>query len=142
MIVRSIGAAAGVTLALPILYWIFDRAPPFKLVSAEVLTERVAPGGFIQYRVTVFRYRSCPVLIETHVFDGQGRRFTLPDQRNQGQAVLGAAPSYVAVTAVPMLAAQGRGRFEVLLSYECNPLQRWWPIVIPGAAGEFEIVKP
>ena len=133
----------GVSLVLlPLGYWSLDRDPPFELRKSEIITEKVAPGGYVNFRVFARRFRPCPVTVETQVYDGEGKRWVLPDQRYEGLATLGDVPPYVNSIFISPEAAPGRGRIEIILAYQCNLAHRWNPIVVKGSVVEFDIVKP
>lgn len=125
---------AGVSVSL--FFWatvagvmVADRAVPTTVLSSTVLTPEVAQGGLLRIDYQVYRLRTCRVLIERVIFDGEGNRVILPDVDFESAGPVG-VDHYVSPTVVPLAAAVGKAKYRVTLSYYCNVIHRlFWPIV-------------
>lgn len=119
--------------------WTGDRTPPTRLISTEVLTPTVEPGGIIQVRYVVQRDRTCDTRADRMLFDSEGRRKPLDDINSAGP--LGPT-TYIATAEVPTWFALGKARYVTSSVFTCNPLHVLFPIVATPREIEVEVVAP
>jgi len=125
----------GVTLILLAFWsgmfglWAASREPPSVILRVEVVTPRVPPGGTLEARYTVLRKDLCQTTIERSLTDSAGTRHLMPSQFFSIEPGPIGDDVYVSPAAVPIDAAPGPARYQVIASYSCNPLHVFWPIV-------------
>lgn len=140
MIWRVVTFATAGLIASTLGYWANDREPPTRLISAEVVTKSVPPGGELRIRYKIERLRSCRMHIDRVLFDHEKVRRDLED------VDYAAAPGslgdqiYVMSLTIPRNAALGEARFRTITTYYCNPLHSYFsPIIAVDEMVVFEI---
>jgi hypothetical protein len=59
-------------------HWVSDREPPTTVIRTELIPLKPYPGGEVQVRYFVRRYRACATRVERLLFDAQQLRIPLP----------------------------------------------------------------
>lgn len=139
--IAAVGLMIGAVLMLPALSMIYDREPPVVVLSVEADLDEVPQGGQLIVRYTVERLRDCSQTTERTLWDGEGEQYRLDSSSRQSTGPLG-VQSYRRVVPIPASAAAGLSRYRVVISYECNPMHRIWPIKLVVADIVFWIVVP
>jgi len=113
---------------IPVVWWAFDREPPFHMISATTNTPR--PGEILEVRAVVRRDldRDCSVTFSRYLFDAAGFRHESTGPQIMTPYALKAmdamAPGKLNVRMrVPTEFPVGKGTFTTVLVYRCNPLQ-------------------
>jgi hypothetical protein len=123
-----IAAVAGV-----LLFWAFDRSPPFELKDYTVFNGR--RGETLLVSATVHRAvdRSCSVTFSRYLFDAKGVRTDLSGIQYMTASALEQMnrvnPDRLLLNVkVPDSVQPGPAKLVTSLEYVCNPIQRLWPI--------------
>lgn len=123
------GTIGGLTMALAVVgsfnlaVMFVDREPPIEYEAAHVVTPTVEQGGTIEVEYKVFRRRICPVAVKRWLYDAADVRHAVP-QYTVGLELLAGRETYRRSITIPPAAAIGPARYEVVLDYTCNPLQK------------------
>lgn len=118
-----------------ILWWAFERTPPFKLLTYSV-EHPIFPGGPLKIVLNVERdlTRRCSVHIERYVTDGKGYRMYFPTLDLSHSALVHLELNSPGVNKillmVPQEAHPGLSAYGNMLSYACNPVHKIWPMVM------------
>lgn len=122
----GVAGVIGVTLGS----WAIEREPATVMRRMEVITPEVQPGGRLRIHYFVTRYKDCMIKIDRSIHDSQKVRYVLPDlDFTRGPGPLG-EDDYVSETVVPNTLAEGPAFYRATTRYQCNPLHRFWPIVV------------
>lgn len=134
-LVTALAGIGSFNLAL----WVVDNEPPIVYEDARALTETVEQGGTIEVQFTVFRGRICPVVTKRWLYDAADARHSIP-QFTTGLQLLAGRETYRRSITIPTAAAIGEARYEVMLDYTCNPLQKLiGPIKVTSPPVRFRI---
>lgn len=138
LLVLLLGALGSFNLAI----WVADREPPIRYMGARALSVVVPQGGTIAVEYDVFRHRICPVEVHRWLYDSEWNRHAIPSWTT-GLELLAGREVYQRTITIPDAAMIGRAVYQVVLDYECNPLQRImrWPVRVYSPPIRFEI-KP
>lgn len=109
-------------------WWMFDRAPPFEMVSYSSTNARAGEPIFIDATVKRDLSRECSTVFSRHMFDSRGVRFDLSGQQMMSVSALRTlnqiSPDKLRLNVmVPPIAATGRAMLTTVLEYRCNPWQ-------------------
>lgn len=124
--------------------WLIDTAPPIEIRSVDVRSVVVPRGGFLTVEYVVARHRSCPGVLQRIIVDSQDVvQFVNPQQLTVADD--GGDPDLTRVSVsvpVPFGAAPGLARYQAVVKYQCNPLQRFLgsSIEVRAPAVEFEVL--
>lgn len=102
---------------------VVDREPPITYQAARAIDTEAKPGGTIEVEYKVIRNRICPVLAKRWIHDSVGQKHSVP-QYTVGADLTAGRETYRRSITVPTSAALGPARYEVVLEYTCNPLQK------------------
>lgn len=105
-----------------------DRDPPTTVYQVRVLSPVVERGGLLKIAYTLRRHRHCTTEINRFIYDKDGFRHPLPDQKFNPGLKLGEEEYAIAVE-IPITAVAGPARYETNSNYVCNPMQNFWPII-------------
>lgn len=140
------GFAAGVIAAIVaassfnIAVMVVDREPPITYQAAHAVTPTVKRGGTIEVEYKVVRSRICPVVAKRWLYDATGQRHSVP-QYTVGADLTAGRETYRRSITIPSGAAVGPARYEVVLDYTCNSLQKLLgPTTVVSPPVKFEIV--
>lgn len=119
-------------------YWsIIDRNPS-ELAESYVLTPVVKPGGEFSIRYKVNWRSTCRVTGYRFIIDSAGQQYTVaPDSRWISPDD---KPEFTISIPIPLAAKPGLATYRAVIMYECNPLQKWFPLERFAADRQFEIV--
>lgn len=119
-----------------------DRTPPVRVVSREVVSPVVRPGGELLVRTKRIRDRQCELVRRYVVYDATGKRHEYWPEPADAFGHLGPDDDVTAIP-VPFDAAPGRARSVAIFAWDCNPLQRalGWSITWVAPTLEFEIAR-
>jgi len=133
----------GVVSVMAVIWisWLADRSDPARIVNREILTPIVPPGGELVLSVDVDRVRYCKVSVQRFLIDGERTRHVLSTLYREISGKLG-KEHYNIVVGVPASAAPGDAIYQTIATYNCNPLNTYWPIVIPAPEVHFKIEAP
>lgn len=118
--------------------WLADRSDPARLIGRELLTPTVSPGGQIIMSMDVNRLRYCSVSVQRFLVDGARVRHVLPILFREVSGKLG-REHFNTVVNIPPSAAPGDAVYQSIATYVCNPVQNYWPIVVPSPDLHFRI---
>ena len=124
-----------------IIIWSFDTAPPLTIATVEVREHAVPRGGELTIDYQVEQHRACPGVLQRVIVDSQDVvQFVEPqDFMSSGGRDVKRLTVYVPV---PVGAATGIARYQAVLQFQCNPLQRILgsAIEVQTPAIEFEVL--
>lgn len=138
---QNIAAAIfAVTVAGTPVYWVLDRQPPVEVFSTKVLTPTVMQGGDLLISYDFDRKRVCNTTVQRSLFDGANVEFDyVPDTRDAFGPIQ--HDTTVSKVQIPTGASPGPARFRSVVSYRCNPLHWWFPVIVVTADQSFEITE-
>ena len=115
-------------IAASILYG-FDRREPVTIGAPEIATMDVAPGSPVNVHWTQDWHRSCSGVVERTLVTQHGeiktfKKFVI-DPPKPLQSVDATSQMYV-----PHNTPSGVATLTSTISFSCNPLQDYWPIVV------------
>ena len=115
-------------IAAAILYG-FDRREPVTIGAPEIATVEVAPGSPVDVHWTQDWHRSCSGVVERTLVTQHGeiktfKKFVV-DPPSPLKSVAATSQMYV-----PHNTPAGVATLTSTISFSCNPLQDYWPIVI------------
>ena len=118
-------------------YWaVVDRQPIGESESA-ILTPVVEPGGTFTIRYHVRWNSACKVTGYRFVIDSAGQQYTIaPDQRYVHPFD---KPEFLINIPIALAARPGPAVYRATVIYECNPLQRLFPLETQIADRHFTI---
>lgn len=113
---------------MQVAVWVFDTAPPFKLLSYTATEARAGQSTLVEATVWRALDRNCSVVFSRHMFDARGVRFDLSGSQIMSADALRAldriSPGKLRLNAVvPSVAAPGPALMVTVLEYRCNPWQ-------------------
>jgi hypothetical protein len=125
-------------------YQTVNDALPVTVLEREVLTPEVHAGEELRIRVSFITEKLCPTHIDRFLFDGEDTRFVLPALDYQtSSAPVGQQEEYITTVSIPSSAKPGdRAKYQTIPTYQCNFVQRWFPLVGPRTTVEFSILPP
>lgn len=113
IVVSAISGLVGLSIA--------DRRLPATFREVQAITPIVPPGGMMKIQQTVVRDRSCHVLIERLLYDGENARTIFPTaELSASPGPLAEPERYISMATVPATAAPGDARLVRIMSYTCN----------------------
>lgn len=120
--------ASVIIISLSLGVWWFDTAPPLTVISAEPRKAALKRGELLIIDYKVNRHRLCHGEVQRIVVDSQDvlqiiEPYSFSHTSDDGTGRLGLTRISVTV-AVPTGAAIGPARYQAILTYQCNPLQR------------------
>lgn len=125
---RVIVAASLVFIAITAVIWSFDTVPPVKFVTAHIERSTVEPGSFLQIDYEVDTERLCPGDLQRVIADGRNvLHFIEPytfTQTGRTAKAIGKKNVRVSIP-VPLGASPGSAKYQAIVRYYCNPLQRF-----------------
>lgn len=114
--------------------WLFDRAPPFKVLHAPE-PDPVRAGGVVAIVKEVHRDvadRFCDVRFMRYLVDSKGAIFAYDtgylSATNRALMNKVTGPFVKTMLEIPATASPGRAALYTDLFYSCNPLHHVWPI--------------
>lgn len=136
------GVAVAVTVVAVSLcgYWSIIDRQPIGASSSEVLTPVVSPGGEFTIKYHTRWNSTCRVTGYRFVIDSAGQQYMVaPDTRFVSPAD---TPEFTISVPIPKAAQPGQAVYRATLFYECNPLQKWFPLERTIADRTFTILPP
>lgn len=126
-----------------IAWWAGDRRLPVNILTTEVITPEVKPGGRLTVRQKIEYVRDCPAHVDRTVYDDATHREFLPDiDYERPPTGLGIRTVTFEID-IPPFFVPGMGTYRAQPNYWCNPLQKfWWPISRPETVIPFTIMRP
>lgn len=124
----------------PIAFVWADRRIPVNQLSNTVLNSP-RPGEDLIYEVVVNRIRTCATTVEFQIKDSSGILYVLQDIDYSAQVGSLGIDQYRRIIHVPSTAAPGPAILRVGLAWQCNPIQRIYPIVLLLDDIQFTISK-
>ncbi len=131
--------------AAQVLWWVFDRAPPFRVLSVEPSV--VKAGQMLTLNADVYRdnARRCDSTLSRYILDAKGFRhdigptsffpaesIDLLERRSPGRLMVRLdSPASLPV---------GKSELVSSLLYVCNPIHRIYPIVVVTSL-PFEVIE-
>lgn len=137
---ERISALLTVTVAVVFSYWAIIDRNPSNGGRGEVLTHEVYPGGEFSIRYNVQWNSTCRITGYRFIIDSAGQQYTVaPDTRFISPSD---APEFTISIPIPSSAQPGRASYRATLFYECNPLQRLFPLERQVEDRVFNILPP
>lgn len=99
-----------------------DRDPPIYYEGARALEPSVESGGTIDVEFKVFRKRICDQEVKRYLTDSQGIKHAIPSY-TVGLQMLAGRETYQRSITIPTAAAVGPASYQVIIDYQCNPMQ-------------------
>jgi hypothetical protein len=128
-------------IVVPISFWAFDRSSPVVIEEAYIASPQpLIPGEPFTIGYRVVREKLCPFTAEPLMFDGGRLRHRWVEEHFASGGALG-RDDYLIERVMPLGAKDGVGTYFAVLSYECNPVQKFWPLQIQTPAVTFVIGK-
>ncbi|UHD45336.1 hypothetical protein LUX29_20465 [Aureimonas altamirensis] len=111
--------------SMPWLYWaIVDRRPAADQVS-EVISDHVEQGGFLEIRYSLTWTANCQITAFRYVIDEMQVEWPISPQ----ERVVEPGPSQFTIRVpIPLAASPGDALYRGTIRYECNPVQRFFPL--------------
>lgn len=107
-------------------YWSIVDRQPIGSSSSEILTPVVKAGGEFTIRYRTQWSSTCRVTGYRFIIDSVGQQYTVaPDTRFVGPQD---SPEFTITVPIPRAAQPGPAVYRATLFYECNPLQKWFPL--------------
>ena len=138
---RNIGQAVfGIVLALAILY-AMDRRPPLTIGEPTVDHVVVTPGSELDVTWPQEWHRACRgevarQIVTEHGAITQFKHFMVdPPEKLDGGDILVTSRMYV-----PRTEPTGNATLNSTISFSCNPLQDYWPIVVKAPSIKIKVV--
>lgn len=115
-------ATIGVTIAL----WWTDQMPPIEIVDVKAREGTVIRGGFLTLEYKTLTRRACEGVSQRIIVDSQEvlQLIEPTTVRISEQDVSRKRSRATVIIPVPYGAAVGPARYQAVLSFQCNPLQR------------------
>lgn len=125
-------AVTALLIFAPLTWWLFDNEPPVTIRSIATPEREVRRGGNLLLEYDVVRTRECPGEAQRVFSDAKDTihaaepyRFNSGIGREGRKLPLG--PEKFRVSApVPFGAAPGPAKFQAIVEYWCNPVQRFF----------------
>lgn len=136
------GVAVAVTVVAVSLggYWSIIDRQPIGASRSEVLTPVVSPGGEFTIKYHTQWNSTCRVTGYRFVIDSAGQQYMVaPDTRFVAPTD---SPEFTISVPIPKAAQPGQAVYRATLFYECNPLQKWFPLERSIADRTFTILPP
>ncbi len=124
MVILFMGALSGTAG-----WMLTDRAYPTDILEARVLTREVSIGEELKVKYKVDRKRFCQTVVQRWIFDYNNFRYSLETKASMTPGPLG-LDEYVIKVPLPEGISIGEARFRVILVFQCNPIQYFWPLVL------------
>lgn len=125
-------AATALLIFAPLTWWAFDVEPPVEIVSVVASDQAVKRGGNLLLDYDVIRRRECPGETQRVISDSKDiihasepYRFNSGVGREGRKLPLGNERFKVSAP-VPFGAAPGPAKFQAIIEYWCNPVQRFF----------------
>lgn len=139
----AIISGAIISTAGTIAWWAGDRRLPVAVISTEVLTPSVKPGGRLSIRQKIDYVRDCAAHVDRSVYDDHTHREFLPDIDYERPPTGLGVRTYTFEIDIPEFFQPGVGTYRAAPVYSCNPLQKfYWPITRPETVIPFTITEP
>lgn len=114
------------TLAGLCAYWAIVDRHPIRDIESEIVTPIVQPGGVFSIRYHVRWSSECKVTGYRFLIDSAGQQYTIaPDSRYVHPAD---EPDFFINIPISESARPGPAFYRATILYECNPLQRLFPL--------------
>lgn len=114
------------TLAGLCAYWAIVDREPIVTLESEIVTPIVAPGGVFSVRYHVRWQSECKVTGYRFIIDAAGQQYTIaPDARYVRPED---EPDFFINIPISESARPGPAFYRATILYECNPLQRLFPL--------------
>lgn len=142
---RAVGALVLILAAIGsfnMAAWVSDRNPPIAYLGVRPLASVVEQGGTITVEFDVFRYRICQTDASRWLYDSAMNRHAIPSWTT-GLERLAGREVYRRKITIPYAALPGPAQYQVVLEFECNPLQRIlsWPVRVTSPSVTF-VIRP
>lgn len=135
---ERVSAIFTVCLAATLGYWAIIDRNPSTYGRGEILTHEVYPGGEFSIRYNVQWNSTCRITGYRFIIDSAGQQYTVaPDTRFISPSD---APEFTISIPIPLSAQPGPATYRATLFYECNPLQRMFPLERQVADRPFTIL--
>ena len=129
------------TIVAPVTFMILDRAEPVTVHSTRFSGD-LRPGGIVTIEWDATASRACAGEVRRRIIDDTGAVFEYDEQstviRPQGE--LGRR-TYRREFRLPSGIRPGVVEHSVIVSYVCNPLHLWWPIIAKRDREKF-VIQP
>jgi hypothetical protein len=127
-LLKALVMATGVSVAAVAGFWTQDREIPVQSKAVEIVGP-VYPGGKVLVRWNVFRERACRATRQDLVIDVNSLRWIVASMSFDGPPGPLGFDTYVTATALPIDIPTGPAVLRVTLTYKCNPIHDFWPVV-------------
>lgn len=125
-------------------YWFFlDRDVPTTHKLVSVIPKEAHPGEVVTVKYQITRLRAC-TLTFTRILQSEDETLTFPlgiGERVAVETEVGKTVDSTVTFVVPLNIEPGRYEFFSRLSYECNPAQRFNPIVLDSVKAVINVTR-
>lgn len=143
-----IAGAVTILFVAPVLWMAMDRQPPYTGHVGRLIPPDPRPGDpvSVEWKLTI--HRVCDGWVQREVIDSQGvicvyeRQPAIRRDQLFGQQKGSEADRLNRQFRICERAATGPARYRAITCYECNPLQRWWPVCTRTPDINFTIRPP
>jgi hypothetical protein len=139
--VCRIVASATLGLASVVFYMAIDRDPPFERGAGKIMPENPPPGATVEVIWQGTRKRDCDGYVYRKIIDSHGVVFTIEGIPVSYAKTMNPDP-LIRYFRLPVGLAPGPAKYIATTHYYCNPLHRWWPIIVETPHLDFIIAPP
>lgn len=132
LLVLVFGAAGSIA---PLLIFWANEQVPVAYSTRSALTPQVAPGGELRIKIKAeISKPSCKATVFRSIVDSADIIYDIVSVNRPAFA------DYEVVMTIPLGAAPGKARYRARVEWNCNPVQKYFPLVILQPELEFEIL--
>lgn len=137
---NAVAFAVCVAVVGPLVYMAADRDPPFQRGNGRILPENPIPGSPVEVEWQGKRIRDCDGYVFRKIVDSHGIVFTVEGVPVSYARTKNPEP-LVRYFRLPVGIAPGPAKYIATTHYYCNPLHRWWPIVVETPHLDFNVAE-
>lgn len=117
-----------------LVYW-YNEGVPINYAGRTMMTPIVAPGDELRIRIEAEVAKpACRAIVDRVIIDAAGTLHDVVSETRPERS------SYIVVVNVPLGASPGKAYYRAKVSWICNPVQEYFPLVILQPDLPFEII--
>jgi hypothetical protein len=133
-------ASVIIGIAGVLFYMATDRDPPFQRGPGRIFPVNPLPGSAVEVEWEGKRIRDCDGYVYRKIIDSHGVVFSIEGVPVTYFKTRNPDP-LVRYFRLPVGAAPGPAKYIATTHYYCNPLHRWWPIVVETPQIDFNLAE-